>query len=242
MDRIDGRALDELRPIQIQTGFSLYPEGSVLISFGATKVLCNVTIETSVPVWLRESGVPSGWITAEYALLPRSTQQRVRRETMGLRGRTQEVKRFIGRSLRAAFNLELLESLTCIVDCDVLQADGGTRTASVTGGYIALRKALAPLVENGTLPEGIFLPQAAAISVGMIDHFPLLDLNYHEDSSAQVDMNIVMNTGGAFIEIQGTAEQAPFTPDELQQLLDLAGAGCRQLFTLQNQALGLPAK
>lgn len=242
MNRINGRAFNEIRPIEVQSGFSAYPEGSVLISFGETRVLCNVTIETKVPDWMRNSDKGGGWITAEYALLPRSTQQRVRRETMGLRGRTQEIKRFIGRSLRAAFDLAVLDGLTCIVDCDVLQADGGTRTASVTGGYIALRQALSPLIKTGTLPEAVLLPQAAAVSVGMIDHVPLLDLNYQEDSSAQVDMNIVMNSNGEYIEIQGTAEQSPFTPDEFKTLLDLAEEGCRQLFILQNQALELPAE
>jgi len=240
MDRTDGRSPEALREIRIQPGFSRYPEGSVLISCGETKVLCNVTLENGVPAWMRDSGNSGGWITAEYALLPRSTQQRVRRETSGLGGRTQEIKRLIGRSLRAGFNLELLDGMTCIVDCDVLQADGGTRTAAVTGGYTALRLALMPLVADGTLPQEVFLPQVAAVSVGMIDRIALLDLDYREDSTAQVDMNIVMNAAGAYIEIQGTAEQSPFTPEELQRLLGLAGSGCRSLFVLQNEALGLP--
>ncbi len=237
MLRTDNRPPDELRTIQIQTGFSIYPEGSVLISFGNTKVLCNATVEHTVPGWLRDSGTPGGWITAEYALLPRSTQQRTRRETMGLGGRTQEIKRFIGRSLRAAFNLELLDGITCIVDCDVLQADGGTRTASVTGGYVALCQALKPLVESNTLPQGIFLPRTAAVSVGIVDGTVILDLNYEEDSAAQVDMNVVMNAENEFIEIQGTAEKATFSRKELDQMLSLAQSGCTKLFEYQDQAL-----
>lgn len=237
MNRINGRKWNELREVSIQTGFTIYPEGSVLISFGNTRVLCNVTIEEKVPSWLNAGDIPGGWITAEYALLPRSTQQRTSRETKGLRGRTQEIKRLIGRSLRAGFNLEKLDGLTCIVDCDVLQADGGTRTASITGGWAALRLALQPLIEDGTLPEDLLRPQVSAVSVGMLGGQPVLDLNYEEDSAAEVDMNVVMNADGEFIEIQGTAERSPFSRSDLNRMLELADRGCSALFKLQNQSL-----
>ncbi len=229
MTRNDGRVDDQLRPVDFDINFVEYPEGSVLISLGKTRVLCNVSIDESVPPWMDKEGSERGWITAEYALLPRSTNTRVNRETKGLSGRTQEIKRLIGRSLRAAFNLELLGKRTCIVDCDVIQADGGTRTAAVTGGYAALALALRTLVDQGKISGEVFLSPVAAISVGLIDSRPVLDLNYEEDSSAEVDMNVVMNGDGKFIEIQGTGEGTTFSKDELDQMLALAKKGVLEL-------------
>jgi ribonuclease PH len=235
MNRIDGRVFDELRPVSIQADFVEYPEGSVLITIGKTRVLCNVSVEETVPPWMDSPDSTRGWITAEYALLPRSTTTRVKRETRGFSGRTQEIKRLIGRSLRAGFDLELLNKRTLIVDCDVIQADGGTRTAAITGGYLALVLALKGLVEEGETPSEVFLPPVAAISVGLIESNPLLDLNYAEDSRADADLNIVMNGQGDFIEIQGTAEGAVFSRDELLKMLDLAEKGIKELFRYQSE-------
>ena len=229
MARKDGRADDQLRPVDFDIDFVEYPEGSVLISLGKTRVLCNVSIEESVPPWMDKEGSERGWITAEYALLPRSTNTRVSRETKGLSGRTQEIKRLIGRSLRAAFNLELLGKRTLIVDCDVIQADGGTRTAAITGGYAALAIALRKLVDQGKIAGEVFLSPVVAISVGLINGRPILDLNYDEDSRADVDMNVVMNGDGEFIEIQGTGEGASFSVEELDQMLVLARRGVLEL-------------
>lgn len=229
MTRNDGRAKDELRPVKFETGYVDYPEGSVLVSVGKTRVLCNVSIEDSVPPWMDREGSDRGWITAEYALLPRSTTTRVSRETKGLSGRTQEIKRLIARSLRAGFDLDLLGKRTLIVDCDVIQADGGTRTASITGGYAALTLAIKNLVDQGELPAAVFLSPVAAISVGMIAGQSVLDLNYEEDVRADVDLNVVMNQNGEFIEVQGTGEGATFSKADLDLMLEYASKGIQEL-------------
>jgi len=233
MSRNDGRSADQLRPVSIVPDYVEFPEGSVLISIGKTRVLCNVSVENKVPPWMDQDSSTRGWITAEYALLPRSTSSRVKRETHGLSGRTQEIKRIIGRSLRAAFDLNLLGSRTMIVDCDVLQADGGTRTAAITGGYAALSIAIQKLVASGEIPSSVYLSPVAAISVGLIDGKAVLDLDYSEDSRADADLNIVMNLGGEYIEIQGTGEGATFSRDMLNELLDLSAKGIQDLFKVQ---------
>jgi len=230
MTRNDGRNNKQIRPVEFVLNYVDYPEGSVLISIGKTRVLCNVSIEDQVPAWMEKNDHPGGWITAEYALLPRSTTTRVKRETRGLSGRTQEIKRLIGRSLRAGFDLSLLGNRTFIVDCDVLQADGGTRTAAITGGYAALRLALQTLVEAGSISPDVFSSPVAAISVGILSGTPILDLNYSEDAQAEVDLNVVMNQEGDFIEIQGTAEGSTFSRDDLNSMLELAESGIQQLF------------
>ncbi len=231
MARYDGRSNKQIRPVEFVLNFVDYPEGSVLISVGKTRVLCNVSVEDQVPAWMEKNDLPGGWITAEYALLPRSTTTRVKRETQGLSGRTQEIKRLIGRSLRAGFDLSLLGNRTFIVDCDVLQADGGTRTASITGGYAALRLALKDLVEGGSISPEVFLSPVAAISVGILSGTPVLDLNYAEDSQAEADLNVVMNQEGEFIEIQGTAEGSTFSRDTLDTMLEYAESGIQQLIS-----------
>ena len=235
MLRLDGRKPDQLRPVGFEPDFVEYPEGSLLISLGKTRVLCNVSIEEKIPAWLDDPDSNRGWITAEYALLPRSTTTRVNRETQGLSGRTQEIKRLIGRSLRAGFDLEKLGKRTLIVDCDVIQADGGTRTAAISGGYIALRIALQRLVNENLISKEVFLPPVAAISVGMVDGAPLLDLNYLEDAQADADLNVVMNQVGDFIEVQGTGEGATFSRSDLDTMLDLAQAGISQLLNQQSK-------
>ena len=233
MSRNDGRAVNQLRPVSIMPDYVEFPEGSVLISVGKTRVLCNVSVENKVPSWMDQDGSTRGWITAEYALLPRSTSTRVQRETRGLSGRTQEIKRIIGRSLRSAFDLDLLGGRTMIVDCDVLQADGGTRTAAITGGYAALSIAIRKLVDQEEIPAEVFISPVAAISVGLIENKPVLDLDYSEDSRAEADLNIVMNLDGEYIEIQGTGEGATFSRDTLDELLDLAAKGIQDLFEIQ---------
>ena len=233
MPRIDGRNADQLRPVTLVPDYVIYPEGSILIAMGKTKVLCNATIEDRVPHWMQRQNVKGGWVTAEYALLPRSTQERTSRETRGLRGRTQEIRRMIARSLRAAVDLEALGQRMCIVDCDVLQADGGTRTAAVTGGYVALRLALQALVDAGEIPPEALLSPVAAVSVGVVAGQPVLDLCYAEDAQADSDVNIVMNKAGKFVEIQGTAEGATFDRSTLNTLLDLAEKGINELFNIQ---------
>jgi len=237
MIRNDGREKGQLRPVDFKLGFVEYPEGSVLISFGKTRVLCNVSIDEKVPSWMDKPESNKGWITAEYALLPRSTTTRVKRETSGLSGRTQEIKRLIGRSLRAGFDMDQLGKRTLIVDCDVLQADGGTRTAAITGGYVALVLALKDLVSEGEIPPSVFLPQVAAISVGSVGNNILLDLNYKEDSQADADLNIVMNGEGDYIEVQGTGEGAVFSRKELDQMLDLAESGIQELLKYQRELI-----
>ncbi len=237
MIREDGRRPNEIRPVVLTPGYVSYPEGSVMIALGKTKVLCNVTVEYGVPRWMQDQGKVGGWITGEYALLPRSTHKRTARETRGLGGRTQEIRRMIGRSLRAAVDLEKLGPYTLIVDCDVIQADGGTRTAAVTGGYVALRVAMQKLIEAGNISKEVCLSPVGAISVGIVNGQSLLDLCYLEDSKAEVDINVVMNATEAIIEIQGTAEGLPFSKDKLDELLDLAGSGIKQLFESQNKIL-----
>ena len=237
MNRSDLRTPDQLRPIQFETNYSKYAEGSVLAKFGHTHVLCNVTVDENLPGWLRRQAEPHGWLTAEYAMLPRSTQRRTRREQRWPKGRTQEISRLIGRSLRMAVDLQALGRRQLIVDCDVLQADGGTRTAAVTGAWLAVCLALQPLINQGTLPDGVLRRQIAAISVGIVNGTPLLDLKYDEDVAAVVVFNVIMTAGGQIVEIQGTAEKAPFARDQLDILVDLAGLGIRQLIESQKQAL-----
>ena len=231
--RIDKRKPDELRPVMMIPDYVIYPEGSVLISMGNTKVICNVTLEEDVPIWMKASQKVGGWVTGEYAMLPRSTSTRTQRETRGLGGRTQEIKRLIGRSLRAAGNLDQLGSHTFIVDCDVLQADGGTRTAAITGGYVALVLALRKYIRLGIISEDVFASPIAAVSVGVVEGVPLLDLCYQEDSNAEVDVNVVMNGKNEFIEVQGTAEGATFPRHILDELLDLAQKGISELLAYQ---------
>ena len=234
MTRIDGRRNDRLRPVSIQTGAQTYAEGSTLISMGDTRVLCAVSVEDRVPQFLKGSG--RGWVTAEYAMLPRATHTRSRRETTP-RGRTQEIQRLIGRSLRAAVNMDKLGERTLTADCDVLQADGGTRTAAITGAYVALRQALETLRERGDLNEIPIESGVAAVSVGVVDGEPMLDLCYEEDSRAEVDFNIVMTHAGEFVEVQGTGEGGTFSHAQLDALLSLAQDGISQLAKTQRAAI-----
>ena len=236
MNRANQRAADKIRPVYFDRGFTRHAEGSVLIAFGDTRVLCTASVDTSVPPFLRGRG--RGWVTAEYGMLPRSTNTRMPREaTRGRQsGRTLEIQRLIGRSLRQAVDLDALGERTITVDCDVLQADGGTRTASITGGWVALADALDGLVSTGALSETPLVAQVAAVSAGIVDGQVLLDLDYREDSRADTDMNFVMDNEGRFIEVQGTAEAAPFTEDELRQLTAVAANGISQLTDLQNTA------
>jgi len=238
MIRSDKRAVDQLREVTFELGFTRYAEGSVLVGFGATRVLCNATVEEKVPPFMRGEG--RGWVTAEYAMLPRATHSRSPRESVRgkVGGRTHEIQRLIGRSLRAVVDLELLGERTVQIDCDVLQADGGTRTASITGAYVALVVALRKLQREGVLVEDPLRDSVAAISVGIVAGVPLLDLCYEEDSRAEVDMNFVVTGEGRFVEVQGTAEAEPFTVEQLQQLQGLALSGCGQLAELQARALG----
>lgn len=237
--RGDGRLQNQLRPIRFERQFTRYAEGSVLVSCGETKVLCTASVEEKVPPFMRGEG--RGWVTAEYSMLPRATHTRSAREAARgkLSGRTQEIQRLIGRSLRAVTDLEKLGERTILIDCDVIQADGGTRTASITGAYVALHDALNGLVASGALADIPLLENVAAVSVGVVDGVPLLDLNYDEDYRAQVDMNFVITGSGRFVEVQGTAEEEPFTATELDALRDLALLGCRQLADLQQGSLGL---
>ncbi len=235
--RAGGRGADQLRAVSFETDYIIYPEGSVLVATGRTKVLCNASVEEGVPAWMMAAHTSGGWVTAEYALLPRSTHERTSRETLRPRGRTQEIRRLIGRSLRAAVELSRLPRVTITIDCDVLQADGGTRTASITGGYVALALALSRMVAAGEASAEVFASPVSAVSVGMVERTPLLDLDYQEDSAADVDANIVMNMAGEFIELQATAEGAPLAPKQLEELLDLAAKGCRRLFEAQRSAL-----
>ena len=220
--RSDGRSLDQLRPITITRDFTCYAEGSVLIEFGNTKVICNASIEAGVPSFLR--GKETGWITAEYGMLPRSTGSRMQREASQRKqgGRTMEIQRLIGRSLRSSINMDLLGENTIVIDCDVIQADGGTRTASITGGYVALEDAVNSAINEGLIESNPIKEMIASVSVGIQEGNALLDLNYKEDSTAETDMNVVMNNKNNFIEIQGTSEKRPFTYQELERMLDLA--------------------
>ena len=234
--RPSGRQPDQLRPVSIQRQFTCHAEGSVLVSFGDTKVLCTASVETRVPPWKRDGG---GWVTAEYGMLPRATHTRSRREAASGKqsGRTQEIQRLIGRSLRAVVDLEALGENTITLDCDVLQADGGTRCASITGSYVALVDAVRHLRKIGRIKRDPMFGQLAAVSVGIYQGQPVLDLDYAEDSEAETDLNVVMNEAGGFIEVQGTAEGHAFRRDELDAMLDLAGEGAKALFEAQNQAL-----
>jgi ribonuclease PH len=236
-ERQDGRLPHQLRPITFDLHYTRWAEGSVLVKFGQTHVLCNATLDDRLPNWLRYSEATHGWVTAEYALLPRSTHSRVGRETRWPKGRTQEISRLIGRSLRMAVDLEALGERQIIVDCDVLQADGGTRTAAITGGWVALQLALKPLIAAGDVSLQVMRHQVAAISVGIVGDQLLLDLPYHEDVTAAVDLNVVMTASGRLIEIQGTAEKAPFTIDQHHNLLALASQGIEQLVALQQKAI-----
>jgi ribonuclease PH len=235
--RPSGRAPDQLRPVRFTRRFAKHAEGSVLVEFGDTQVLCTATVEDTVPQFLRGKG--QGWVTAEYGMLPRSTHTRTAREAAKGKqsGRTQEIQRLIGRSLRAVIDLKALGERTITVDCDVLQADGGTRTASITGGYVALADACEKLVKRRDIAASPIHGQIAAVSVGICGGVPVLDLDYAEDSQAETDMNVVMNNGGAFVEIQGTAEGHAFRRHELDALLNLAASGLGELFALQAQAL-----
>lgn len=239
--RPSGRAPDQMRDVRFTRHFTRHAEGSVLVEFGDTRVLCNASIENRVPPFLKGSG--SGWITAEYGMLPRSTNSRMRREASQGRqgGRTLEIQRLIGRSLRAVVDLEALGEMTVTLDCDVLQADGGTRTASITGAYVALADAVATLIGNKKLKGNPLHGAIASVSVGIFDGMPVLDLDYAEDSNAETDMNIVMNEAGHFIEIQGTAEGHAFRREEMDAMLDLAGKGIAELLALQQAALNSAA-
>lgn len=235
--RNDGRCATALRPVKITRNFTKHAEGSVLIEFGDTKVLCTASVEESVPPFLRGKG--TGWVTAEYAMLPRATHTRSPREAAKGKqtGRTLEIQRLIGRSLRAVTDLARLGERSIYIDCDVLQADGGTRTAAITGAYIALVDAVATLKSKGIQTEALIKEAVAAVSVGIVNKEALLDLNYLEDSSAEVDMNFVITSSGRFVEVQGTAEAEPFTCAEMDAMRDLALDGVRQLFIFQNEAL-----
>ncbi len=228
------RAADAARPVKIIPGYSRNAEGSALVEMGNTRVLCTATVDEGVPRFLMGKG--SGWVTAEYGMLPRSTNERMARESVrGRGGRTYEIQRLIGRSLRASTQLNLLGLVTIIVDCDVIEADGGTRSASITGGCVALHQAAARL----GLKEHPMNFMLSAISVGIVDGEVRLDLDYGEDSNADVDLNVVMSESGAYVEVQGTAEKVPFSPDQLNAMLSLAGKGCMELIELQKEALGL---
>ena len=238
--RPDGRANDELRAIHFQRDFTDATPGSVLVSFGHTRVLCTASVDESVPRWMKGSG--KGWVTAEYSMLPGASAERIGREAAKGKqsGRTQEIQRLIGRSLRSVCDMKALGERQVIVDCDVLQADGGTRTASICGGYVALHDALTRAVQQGAVPEQPLVDECAAISVGVIDGTPMLDLPYSEDSRAETDMNVVMTGTGGFVEVQGTAEGTPFDRSELEALLDLATDGIAHIVGLQRQLLATP--
>ena len=235
--RTDGRAPDELRPVIITPGYLPYAEGSVLIEMGNTRVVCAASLEDRVPPFLRNSG--QGWLTAEYAMLPRATQTRTAREIGrgGASGRTHEIQRLIGRSLRAVADMKALGERTITIDCDVLQADGGTRTAAITGSYVALALASNHLVKTGKIVRSITTDQVAAVSVGIVDNTPLLDLKYDEDSRAEVDMNVVCTGDGRFIELQGTAEREPFSRAQMDELVALGVDGIEQLIALQKRVI-----
>jgi ribonuclease PH len=233
--RTDNRAFDEIRKTKITPNISPYAEGSALIEVGGTKVICMATVEERVPPWMRNDG--KGWVTAEYGMLPRSTHTRVRRETQRPSGRTMEIQRLIGRSLRAIVDLELMGERQIFVDCDVIQADGGTRCASITGAYVALALACRRMLNNGKFIRSPIISEVAAISVGIVEGTPVADLKYEEDSTAEVDMNVVCTGSGKFIEIQGTAEQEPFDRAQMDEMLALAEKGLQELFAVQREAL-----
>ena len=233
--RPDGRQNNELRYVKFFPDFIDYPEGSVLIQMGKTRVLCNVSIQNSVPTWMKGSG--KGWMTAEYSMLPRATHTRTEREYKGPSARSQEIKRLIGRSLRTVVDLQLLGERTLMLDCDVLQADGGTRCAAITGGYVALALALRRLVQAGECAPGVLMAAVAAVSVGFVGGKALLDLCYQEDSHADFDMNVVTTAASQFVEIQGTAERSPLSRTEINALIELAEGGIQELISLQQETL-----
>jgi ribonuclease PH len=237
MSRPSGRSADQLRKVIITRNYTKHAEGAVLIEFGDTKVICTASVESSVPHFLRGKG--QGWITAEYGMLPRSTNSRMNRESSRGKqsGRTQEIQRLIGRSLRAVIDLKMLGENTIKIDCDVIQADGGTRTASITGACVALMDAVRYLKSTGKIQQSPLIGMVASVSVGVYNGVPVLDLDYAEDSNAETDMNVVMNSDGGFIEVQGTAEGAPFTHDQLDKMLALAKNGIKELLHLQQDAL-----
>ncbi|MCL4874504.1 ribonuclease PH [bacterium] len=236
-DRADGRKPDELRKIAAERRYLKFAEGSVLFEMGDTKVICAATVEERVPPFL--AGTGRGWLTAEYAMLPRSSKKRIQREAVSgkVGGRTHEIQRLIGRSLRAIADMQALGERTVYIDCDVIQADGGTRTASVTGAYIAVHDTLRELVKQGLLDSIPLKDSVAAVSVGIVGGVPVLDLNYEEDSKAEVDMNVIMTGDGRFIEVQGTAELSPFSSDEMAELISLASKGIRELTAFQKKAI-----
>jgi ribonuclease PH len=233
--RVDGRRPDELRPVRMVPGFMPPAEGSVLIEMGDTRVVCTASVQDSVPPFLRGQG--RGWVTAEYSMLPRSSPERIERERRGPGGRTHEIQRLIGRSLRAVIDMTALGERSILIDCDVLQADGGTRTASITGGFVALALALERLRHDGALPRLPLTGSVAAVSAGIIDGRALLDLPYEEDHRAEVDLNVVQTGAGRYVEVQGTAEGKPFTAGQLDRLLGLASKGVKQLTDLQRVTL-----
>ena len=237
MERIDKRELNALRPVKMTKDFIMHPSGSVLIEMGNTKVICTATVEEKVPPFLKGSG--SGWVTAEYSMLPGSTHSRKQRDASRgkIDGRTMEIQRLIGRSLRSVISMDKLGERTIWIDCDVIQADGGTRTASITGGFVALVLAIDKLLKAGSIKENPIREYVAAVSVGIKDGHALLDLCYEEDSSAHVDMNLIMTESGKFIEVQGTGAEAPFSKDELFQLLELGEAGVKSLIDQQKEIL-----
>ena len=235
--RASGRAPDEIRPVRFTRRYTKHAEGSVLVEFGDTRVICNASVDDNVPRFLRGQG--RGWVTAEYGMLPRATGSRMQREAASGRqgGRTQEIQRLIGRSLRAAVDMEALGERTVQIDCDVIQADGGTRTAAITGGFVALSDAVTTLLGRGELAASPLHGTVASVSVGIVDGVPVVDLDYAEDSGAETDMNVVMNDQGAFIEVQGTAEGHAFRREELDAMLDLAAQGIGELIAAQRRAL-----
>ena len=233
--RSGNRSATEQRPVKIKTGYVPDAEGSALVATGNTVVICAATVESRVPPWMRGKG--TGWVTAEYSMLPRSTRERVRRERGKIGGRTQEIQRLIGRSLRSVTDLAALGEISILLDCDVLRADGGTRTASITGAYVALHEALSGLVKTGLIKSIPLKDQIAAISVGIVEGVAMLDLDYNEDSAADVDMNIVMTGNGEFVELQGSGEEATFSPQQLAEMLSLGETGIQNLLKIQRTAL-----
>ncbi|QNM15424.1 MULTISPECIES: ribonuclease PH [Fusobacterium] len=236
--REDARNTNELRQIKVTKDFNIYAEGSVLMEFGNTKVICTASVSEKVPPFLKNQG--KGWLTAEYSMLPRATGERNTREAAKgkLSGRTMEIQRLIGRALRAAIDLDKLGERTITIDCDVIQADGGTRTTSISGGFIALALAMKKLLKEGIIKENPIISNVAAISVGIVNNTPMLDLKYSEDSIAEVDMNIIMNGKGEFVEVQGTGEEATYTRAQLNQLIDLAEEGIKDIIEIQNKIIG----
>jgi ribonuclease PH len=240
MSRHDGRAYDESRKITIEPGFVKYPHGSCLISFGDTRVLCTVQVDEKVPPFVESRSVPQGWLTAEYALMPASGLSRNARAGYGkttVKGRVHEIQRLIGRSMRCALDLTKLGQRTLMIDCDVLQADGGTRTASITGAMVALEMAVKKLMDEGKLTENPIVNRIAAVSIGILDGKPHLDLDYPEDSKAETDLNLVMNREGGFVEVQGTAEDGTFNKEQLDAMLEYGEKGIKEIFKLQDEAL-----